>query len=290
MDIQRLKTVFADGFKVGDYIVIQEKLDGANASFQDDIETDEIKAFSRNNPLSLSNNLRGFWEWTQKLNKELYEKYPNLRVFGEWLVSHTIPYPQDKYYNFYCFDLYDTETQLYLKQDEVEQFCIENNLNYIPVFYKGEFISWEHIKTFVGKTFLGGERGEGVVVKNMDRLNDSNTRIPFYTKIVSDDFAETKSLPKMKDTAKLESRAKAQELTKTIVTEARVKKLVHKLVDEGIIPEQWDEQHMSIIAKNIGSLVYYDCKKEEPDIVEEIGELFGKVAQSTAMSIVRSML
>lgn len=290
MDIQRLKVIFADGFKVGDNIVIQEKIDGANASFQYDTELDEIKAFSRNSPLSLSNNLRGFWEWTQKLNKELFKQYPNLRVFGEWLVSHTIPYPQDKYYNFYCFDLYNTEIEQYLTQDEVEKFCIENNLNYIPIFYKGEFQSWEHIKSFVGKTFLGGERGEGVVVKNIDRLNDPNIRMPFYTKIVSDEFAETKAIPKMKDIAELESRAKAQELVGTIVTEARVRKLIHKLVDEGIIPEQWDEQNMGTIAKNIGSLVYYDCKKEEPEVVEEIGELFGKTAQSTAMGIVRRML
>lgn len=290
MDIHRLKVKYADGFKKSDNIVIQEKIDGANASFQYDTELDEIKAFSRNSPLSLSNNLRGFWEWTQKLNKELFKQYPNLRVFGEWLVSHTIPYPQDKYYNFYCFDLYNTETEQYLSQDEVEQFCTDNSLNYTPVFYKGEFISWEHIKTFVGKTALGGEQGEGVVVKNMSRLNDTNLRLPFYTKIVSDEFAETKNLSKMKDTAELESRAKEQELVKTIVTEARVRKLVHKLVDENIIPEQWDEQNMNIIAKNIGSLVYYDCKKEEPEIVEEIGELFGKMAQSIAMGIVRSML
>lgn len=42
----------------GDQIVIQEKLDGANASFKR--EGDTIVAFSRNTQLSPENNLRGF--------------------------------------------------------------------------------------------------------------------------------------------------------------------------------------------------------------------------------------
>ena len=40
------------------------------------------------------------------------------------------------------------------------------------------------LKALVGKTELGGEYGEDVVIKNMTRLNDPNERFPFYTKIV----------------------------------------------------------------------------------------------------------
>lgn len=62
------------------------------------------------------------------------------------------------------------------------------------------------------------------------------------------------------------------------------------MVDEGIIPEKWDERDMAVIARNIGKEVYYDCVKEEPETVEQVGELFGKLASGTAMKIVRSML
>ena len=124
-------------------------------------------------------------------------------------------------------------------------------MTYVPVFYAGEFQSWEHIRQFVGKTDLGGEHGEGVVVKNMTRINDPNTRLPFYTKIVGEKFQERKpsGKPKATNYGKMEERARLQDLTETVVTEARVTKLVHKMVDEGIIPEDWDEHDMSTIAK-----------------------------------------
>lgn len=213
----------------------------------------------------------------------------NLVLFGEWLVPHTIAYPDDRYQNAYFYDVWDTESKRYLNQDKVEDIVKQLNLIYVPVFYKGEFESWEHLKQFVGRTDLVGENGEGIVVKNMTRLNDPNTRLPFYTKIVADKFAEKKSVKKF-DEGKLERRAKLQAIVESVVTEGRVTKLVHKMVDEGIIPEDWDEHDMGTIAKNIGKEVYYDCVKEEPETVEQVGELFGKLASGTAMKIVKSML
>ena len=111
----------------------------------------------------------------------------------------------------------------------------------------------------------------------------------FVQKIVGDKFAEKKSI-KQVDPNKLEKRAKLQAIVDSVVTDGRVTKLVHKMVDEGIIPEDWDEHNMATIAKNIGKEVYYDCVKEEPETVEQVGELFGKLASGTAMRIVRNML
>lgn len=90
MNIQRIKPEYANGFSVGDYIVIQEKIDGCNAAIRYDSETDTIVAQSRNNILGVGNNLRGFYEWSQKLNKELVKSVlgDNLVLFMEWLV-HT---------------------------------------------------------------------------------------------------------------------------------------------------------------------------------------------------------
>lgn len=203
--------------------------------------------------------------------------------------SHTIVYPDDKYQNAYFYDVYDIESKKYLEQSKVKEIVNQLGLIYVPVFYEGEFISWEHLKEFVGRTDLGGENGEGIVVKNMTRLNDPNTRLPFYTKIVGDKFAEKKSVKKF-DSKKVEEKAKLQAIVESVVTEGRVAKLVHKMVDEGIIPEDWDEHNMGTIAKNIGREVYYDCVKEEPETVEQVGESFGKLANGVAMRIVRGML
>lgn len=289
MDIERLKASYAEGFEKGEYVVIQEKIDGANASWQYDSETDSIISFSRKNVLDFKNNLRGFYEFTQELNKDEYKQQSNLRVFCEWLVKHSVPYPQEGYQKAYVYDLYDTEQQKYLTQDKVKEFCKIHNLIYVPVFYEGEFQSWEHVRSLVGKTELGGEYGEGVVVKNMTKLNNPNTRLPFYTKIVGEAFAEKKDIKQI-NPEEIEARQRLQALTETIVTDARVIKLLHKLVDESIIPADWDVNSMSTIARNLPSAVYQDCVKEENDIVKEIGENFGKFASSLAMKIVRSEL
>ena len=71
MDIERLKPSFIEGFEVGDDIVIQEKIDGANFSIRYDKEDNSVKAFSRKKELNFSNNLRGAWEWSQKLSVDL---------------------------------------------------------------------------------------------------------------------------------------------------------------------------------------------------------------------------
>ena len=294
MDIERLKPSFVEGFEVGDDIVIQEKIDGANFSIRYDKEDNSVKAFSRKKELNFSNNLRGAWEWSQKLSVDLIKSVlgDNLVLFGEWLVPHTVKYPDDKYQNAYFFDVYNTETEEYLIQDKVEKIINDLSLTYVPVFYIGKFISWDKVKSYIGKTEMGGEYGEGVVVKNQTKLNNPNTRLPFYTKIVCETFCETKahSHNKVVDMEKMADRERAVALTETIVTKARVNKLINKMVDEGIIQEDWDAHDMGTIAKNLGKEVYYDCQKEEPDVVNEVGEGFGKYAASTAMKLAREIL
>lgn len=70
-----------------------------------------------------TNTLRGAWNWSQTLNKELIKTVlgSNLILFMEWLVPHTVKYPDNKYHKAYCYDVYDTNTQQYLKQTETEK-------------------------------------------------------------------------------------------------------------------------------------------------------------------------
>lgn len=163
MDIERIKENIIGGFEVGNHIVIQEKIDGANAAIRYDSETNTVVAQSRKNILNISNNLRGFYEWTQTLNVAKVRNIlgDNLILFCEWLVPHTVKYPKDKYNHAYFYDIYDTITESYLTQDVVKEKVNALNLTYVPVFYDGEFKSWEHCYSFVGKTEMGGEYGEG---------------------------------------------------------------------------------------------------------------------------------
>lgn len=294
MDIERLKTNYADGFQKGDIIHISEKIDGANAAIRYDSETDTIVAQSRKNILSLENNLRGFWNWTQTLNKGLVKSVlgDDKVLFMEWLVPHSVKYLENRYNHAYCYDVFDTETGCYLPQNKVKEIVDALGLTYVPVFYEGEFISWEHCQSFVGRTELGGEYGEGIVVKNQTRLNDQNTRLPFYVKIVGEKFQETKGHKHDKKAVSPEALKKKEEnqaLAETIVTEARVQKILNKFIDEGILPEDWGNKEMPIIAKNLTKAIYADCIKEEEGIVQQVND-FGKVANGICMRIARRIM
>lgn len=292
MDIKRLQEDFKLGFNKGDFIVIQEKIDGANCAVRYDPETDSIIAQSRKNILSIENNLRGFYEWTQTLNKENIKRIlgNSIILFGEWLVPHSVKYPEDKYNHAYFYDVYDTDTGMYLPQDKVEAIISELGLTYVPLFYVGEFVSWKECMKFVGRTELGGEYGEGIVVKNQTRLNDPDNRKPFYVKIVGEKFSETKGHKiKEVDPEKIKNMEDNRKLAETIVTEARVTKLLNKFVDEGILPENWGATDMPIIAKNLGKAVYEDCIKEEPETVKQVID-FGKTASGIAMQIARKIM
>lgn len=292
MDIVRVVPKYIGGFSVGDEIWCEEKLDGANSSIRYDEETNTVVAQSRKQILTPENNLRGFYEFAQKLD---VQKVANvlgnkLILFGEWLVPHAVKYPEDKYNNFYAYDVYDIEKEEYLPQQIALEITARLGLTFVPVFYVGPFESWEKIQEMVGKTDMGGSFGEGVVIKNQTKLNDPNSRNPFYIKIVGEQFCETKDHKiKQVDPEKLAAQAEARAKAETIVTPARVRKILHKLVDEGILPEDWGSEQMGIVAKNLSKAVYADCVKEENDIVLEI-EGFGKLCGSISMEIARQVL
>lgn len=292
IDIERIRDDNVSGFEKGDHICIQEKIDGANAAVRYDPETDSVIAQSRRNILDSKNDLRGFLQWSQTLDKELLRSVlgEDLIAYCEWLVPHTVRYPEECYDRAYFYDVYDTASQEYLPQDKAKEIFAQLGFTYVPVFYEGEFVSWEHCMGFVGRTALGGEYGEGIVVKNQTKLNDPDESRPFYVKIVDEKFKETKSVRvRLTDSERLRTMAEDKALAETIVTEARVVKLLHKFVDDGILPENWGAAEMPVISKNLTKAVYEDCIKEEPDIAAQINN-FGKVANGIAMRIARRIM
>ena len=293
MDIQRLKEGYADGFQPGDMIVIQEKYDGSNASIRYDSETGKLVCFSRKKTLDFQNTLNGFYNYVNGLNPEEYKNHPNYVIFGEWSgARNAIIYDQKHTNKWYVYDIYDVKEEKYLSQSEVMKFVIDHKLTYIHTYYSGPFISWEHIMSFMDRPAYG-DTAEGIVIKNQTRLNDPNSRLPFVVKIVGEKFhevAKSNHAAKIADPQKLKEREVASQLTETIVTERRVVKELYKMRDEGIIPMDWDEHTMSIIAKVLPSRIYADCVKEENETVEAIGKYFGKFCSSAAMKYARNIV
>lgn len=303
MDIQRLQIKYEDCFEKGEQIVVEEKIDGSNAAFSYDAETDTIVAFSRRQQLSETNTLNGFWEWTQRLPKQavaIATNYGRYVLFGEWSAKHTVLYPETYTKKFFFYDVWDSEEEGWLPFEDV--LAIYNGLSsqvmkametiyFAPVFYTGAFISWEHLYNMVGSSNLEASPcGEGIVIKSQDRLNDPNSRKPFYLKLVSEKFSEVhKDHKKPIDPEELKKKEALRNYAATVVTRRRIEKILEKLAEDQIIPWDWNETHMGTIAKNINRLVYEDCLKEEPDTVQAI-EGFGKICGSLTMEYVRQIL
>ncbi|UGO51032.1 RNA ligase [Bacillus phage vB_BanS_Nate] len=252
----------------GDHIVIQEKLDGANASFRKG-ENGEILGFSRNHPLTKENGLGGFREFLESKAEYLSSMInEDCIFFGEWLNPHKVKYPEYQK-QFFLYDIYNTKTGLYLPFEEVKDASVFLDLNLIPVFYEGEYQSFEHLQSFVGKTLVGGrlgdkEMGEGIVVKNVGYVDRHGNQK--FVKLVSDAFREVQSQKPAKD-PKMEA-TQEQVFVNTTMTEPRVEKMLYKLVDEGIIDEApFQIEDMGVILRNMGGRIFEDIMKEESDML-----------------------
>lgn len=294
LDIERLKDKYALAFKQGEHIICQEKIDGANASIRYDAETGSLVAFSRRQKLTSENTLQGFYTFMLTLDPVLWaDVTSNGRyiVFGEWLVKHTIKYPDDFLRTFYVFDVWDTEIGQYVPWFLTHQIANALGLKTVPVFYDGEFTTWDDLYAMVGRTQMQAEpTGEGIVIKSQDRLDNKFSGTPAYVKIVAKEFSEVhQSKPHEVDPEKLAAKQAAEVLAMTIVTERRVQKAIEKFIEDGVIPEDWDEKNLGDIAKVLPRAIYEDCVKEEPETVAQI-ENFGKVCAGIAMKHARNLV
>ena len=63
-----------------------------------------------------------------------------------------------------------------------------------------------------------------------------------------------------------------------------------ELVDENLLSENWREEKPETISRQLTRQIYYDCVKEEPETVEQIGKQFGKYAAISTTNRVREMM
>ena len=282
-------------FEPGDIIQITTKIDGANASIAWDETTGKLEIFSRTNLLDSPGALRGFYDYikTEVELKADWESYVDFVFFGEWEVHHTCNYNKDVYGRWYIYDIWDKMSGNYCSQDFVKQFCKYHNFDYIEELYYGPFISWDHCRSFLNKSTAYGPEQEGIVIKNQTKLGNSDNRYPVYIKIVNDKFKESqhsKKPPKEIDPEKEAEKQKAAELASSIVTEARVRKLILKLIDDGKLPAELKPTDMGAVMKLLPRLVFEDCAKEENETVKFLGEYAGKFIAAEAAKHARKIV
>lgn len=260
-----------DVIKEGDYITITEKIDGANASFCIDIESSlGVSCYSRNQALSEDNRLRGYYDWILNNIVPVKDKLnPSYRYIGEWLVSHKVVYKQEAYYNFYLFSIWDEESDQYVHDDIVKREAIRLGLKTPEYFYEGEYISFEHLMSFVGKSnlTLDPDTGEGIVVKNVNYLDRYGKQM--FVKLVSEKFAEVQKQKLPKNPNKDSTFILA---IKSVLTKARVEKILYKLLDEQLVDDDYGIKDMGNLLKLLGNRVLEDIHKEEFETVKNIEE------------------
>ena len=174
------------------------KIDGTNASVW--IEDQVIKAGSRRRQLDLDNDNAGFYNWVLKQEniKNFLVQYPHLRLFGEWLVPHSLKtYREDAWQNFYVFDvcqLTDNESKplKYLRYEDYKPLLDEFGIEYIPpirIMNNGNYESF--VKILEANNYLikdGEGAGEGIVIKNYQYENKYGRQT--WAKIVTSEFKE----------------------------------------------------------------------------------------------------
>lgn len=259
------KSSTQDVIKEGDIISITEKIDGANASFRIDETNEEgISCYSRNKPLGKDNTLNGFYNWVVNNIMPIKNKLnSNYIYYGEWLVKHKVQYKQECYNNFYMFSIWDVEKEEYLSDEVVISEAKRLGLTTTNYFYIGKYVSYDHLMSFVGKSDMTLLRntGEGIVVKNVNYKDKFGKQV--FVKLVSEAFCEVQ---KQKKPRNPNVDNELISIIMSVLTKARVEKMLYKLVDEGELKSDYAIEDMRIILKLLGVNIYDDIMKEESDL------------------------
>lgn len=188
--IKRLGDEENDGVLIGE-VYVQEKIDGANTSIWLD-DAGNVCMASRNQLLHPGSDFNGFCAYVNAhvgIQKCL-KANPAFRLFGEWLVRHTLAYEPEHYGHFYLFDILDNDTT-FLPLNSVYEIADSYDIRVPALFATLLNPSPETLHTYVGQTSLGS-KGEGIVLKNFEFRNKFGQSA--HAKIVTEAFKEDNAL------------------------------------------------------------------------------------------------
>lgn len=265
--IERFGTTEVEGIEFGVCYVFP-KIDGTNSSVWIDGVT--LKAGSRNRELTLDKDNAGFYNAiSQEANVRYYlEKHPDHRLFGEWLVPHSLKtYRDDAWRKFYIFDVCvdsDNETGLeYLPYEVYKPLLDEFSLNYlapIKIIKNGDYESF--MKCLEQNIFLikdGSGVGEGIVIKNYDFYN--KYRRQTWAKIVTSEFKEKHH--KEMGAPIYENKMIEESIVSDFVTSAFVEKEYAKVITE---QNGWSSKYIPML---LGKVFYELINEEMWNIVKK---------------------
>ena len=251
-------------------LVVQEKLDGSNASFT--VDNGELQCFSRRKELNEKETLNGFYGWVhENIQEDVFDFLEDYIIFGEWLVKHKIQYKEECYKEFYVFDVYDKEEEAYLSLKNMHRIASYLELKTVKTLLIAEpshhlnILTPQDIQDLVGKSDMTVKpnTGEGIVVKYLDGKSEHED----YYKIVSNEFKEF-NRQKMKTEIK-----NNDSVADYAMTRARMEKMIFRAIEEGRLSEDNIElENFGPIIKEVGQDFVDDIMEEEKDNMLKIIE------------------
>lgn len=219
-----------EGIDIGECWVFP-KIDGTNASIW--IEGNEICAGSRTRKLTKEQDNAGFYNWlisndarALSLRRFLISFPVGTRIYGEWLVPHTLrTYRDEAWRRFWIFDVlhpeqgflswedYVNDVTQFEGVDIVQPICKVNNPN------EADLLKLAQMNTYMLKD--GAGVGEGVVLKRYDYRNRFG-RVT-WAKLVLNEFKEQNKLPEKDGTYQVEYDIAQHAVTSTLVGKERAK-------------------------------------------------------------------
>ena len=242
---------------------VTEKIDGANTSIWLDDEG-VIRMGSRTRILG-DEEFNGFVPYVKAHVgiKRCLEENPLWHLYLEWMVRHTISYKETAYKKAYLFDIYDGEK--YLPQDEVIEVGKKYGIETVPYHGILENPTLEQLNEFVGKTEFG-DRGEGIVIKNLDFVNKFGDVV--YAKIVTESFKEDNAVVFGGNNKHSDSYWEMWVVNK-FMTLGRIEKIINKI--QAVLPE--GEVIGLKHTPRVAGTAYHDL------ITEECWEIANKTSQ-----------
>lgn len=242
-----------------DIIYIESKMDGANTRMA--IIDDKLHYGTRNQELTdADENSKKPWkefiEFAESVKDNLR---PNYIYYMEYMIPHTIRYDFKRMPRFLGFDIYDLKINKFILPEEAIKMFKEIGVEFVPIVQVGTAKEIKEVpldESIIPQSKYYNGKDEGVVIKNYNKQ--------IFAKIVRSEFKEINK--RIFSRKKKKVRGNDQTFVNKYVTEARIRKLIFKLRDNGksidmrlmkdLIPLVWEdlwEEEWKAISKERGT-------------------------------------
>lgn len=214
-----------------DEIVIEEKMDGGNGCFF--LEDGKLHVCSRNRVLTKEGDEKTFTKSRKYIEETVHDLNPDFYYYFEHMQKHTVNYGNG-IIPAIGLDIKPKEGAFgklpaFLGRDAKEKEFARIGLPLVKVKWRGtsKDLRGIEIAKFTEKSEYYDGYPEGVVIKNYGRVNEWGKQL--FAKLVRDDFKEVN---KAKFGGFKTDTSETVKLVETYVTEARIRKRIHALVNE----------------------------------------------------------